>query len=426
MTLLSDLPALGLSPASAVEGVHELLDALAPLEAVPQGEYAVLVRETDRALTRLQALKLKLLAAADKAGVAADSGAASTSQWHAKTTNAEPAESCRQTKLAKALDEDALAGTADALGEGAVSAAHAAVIAAAIKALPVGLSAEQVSAVEADLLAKAGRMNPKELRRAARRALEAIERDRARVDAHEDQLLREEEAQARARARLSLHDNGDGTATLHAVTTTLAAAILRKILDEMASPRRGRLGATTAHAGELAHPGAAGFDWARRRGEAFTTLLERLPTDHLHGKVAASIIVTTDLDTLREGVRAAGLDTGEVISAAEARRLACTAGIVPAVLGGASQLLDLGRGHRFFTEAQRVAGALRHQSCAAEGCDVPYAGCEAHHRTPWHTGGRTDLRDLVPLCGFHHQRIHDPGYHHRHRPDRAITFTRRT
>ena len=115
-----------------------------------------------------------------------------------------------------------------------------------------------------------------------------------------------------------------------------------------------------------------------------------------------------------------------MISAAEARRLACAAGLIPAVLGGASQLLDLGRSQRFFTEAQRVAGALRHQACAADGCDTPYAWCEAHHRTPWHTGGRTDLRDLVPLCGFHHRRIHDPAYHHRYRPDGAITFTRRT
>ncbi len=139
MTLIHDLPAIGLSPASAVEGVHELLDAVAPLEKLPRGEYAALVRETDRALTRLQALKLKLLAAADKAHVAADSGAASTSQWHAKATNSEPAESARQTRLAQALDEEQLAGTADALGEGAVSAAHAAVIAAAIKALPRGL-----------------------------------------------------------------------------------------------------------------------------------------------------------------------------------------------------------------------------------------------------------------------------------------------
>ena len=39
MTLLQDLPT-GLSPGSVVEGVHELLDNLAPLTELPRGEYA--------------------------------------------------------------------------------------------------------------------------------------------------------------------------------------------------------------------------------------------------------------------------------------------------------------------------------------------------------------------------------------------------
>ena len=83
-------------------------------------------------------------------------------------TNTEPAESARQTKLATALDEPSLAGTSSALGAGAVSAEHAAVIAGAIRRLPAGLTVEQVAAVESDLLAKARRMNPHQLRKAAR------------------------------------------------------------------------------------------------------------------------------------------------------------------------------------------------------------------------------------------------------------------
>ena len=425
MTLLQDLPT-GLSPGSVVEGVHELLDDLAPLTELPRGEYAGLVRECARARARLQALELRLVAAADTAGVAADTGAASTGAWHATVTNTEPAESARQTKLATALDKPNLAGTSSALGAGVVSAAHAAVIAAAVRQLPADLTAEQVAVVEADLLAKARRMNPQQLRKAARRALAAVEADRARVDAAEDTQLRDEEAAARAKTRLALHDNGDGTVSGHFTVPTLAGAILGKIIDQLASPRRARLGATTAQGGEVANPIREDFDWARRRGEAFCSLIERLPTDHLHGKVAASIIVKTDLTTLRGGLAAAGLDTGDVLSAAETRRLACTAGLVPAVLNGGSQPLDLGRAQRFFTEAQRLAGAMSHQTCAADGCDTPYAWTELHHRDPWAHGGPTDLADMVPLCGFHHQRIHDPAYHHRYRPDGAITFTRRT
>ncbi len=98
----------------------------------------------------------------------------------------------------------------------------------------------------------------------------------------------------------------------------------------------------------------------------------------------------------------------------------------PSPSGSGTSTTKPGRADRFFTEAQRTAAALRHQTCAAHGCQIPYAWCEAHHRVPWHQGGRTDLRDLVPLCGYHHQRIHDPEFDHRYRPDGALSFVRRT
>ena len=131
-------------------------------------------------------------------------------------------------------------------------------------------------------------------------------------------------------------------------------------------------------------------------------------------------------DQLLADLRGAGLDTGEEISAGQARRLACNAGILPAVLSGASLPLDLGRQQRFFNQAQRVALGTRHHSCAADGCDRPYAWCDLHHEDPWSHGGHTNLDKAVPLCGFHHHRIHDPAYWHRRHPDGTITFHRRT
>ncbi len=374
----------------------------------------------------MQALELKLVAAADTARVPQAAGAASASDWLATATNSEPAESFRQARLAKDLAGEMLAGTRRSLSTGEVSGEHARVIADAIRKLSKDLSPEQVAAVEAALVAQAKIMDPKRLRHAARRALAAVEDDRRTVDAAEDQQLRDEEEHARSRTTCTVYDNGDGTMRITATVPTLAGAILKKILDQMSSPRRGRLGATQAQIGVVGNPNAEGFDWARRRGEALVSLIEHLPTDRLSGRVAASVIVKLDHDALIEGLTVAGLDTGDLVSAAEARRLACNAALIPAVLGTKSQLLDLGRAERFFTEAQRTAAALRHQTCAAHGCQTPYAWCEAHHRAPWHQGGRTDLRDLVPLCGYHHQRIHDPEFDHRYRPDGALSFIRRT
>ena len=126
--------------------------------------------------------------------------------------------------------------------------------------------------------------------------------------------------------------------------------------------------------------------------------------------MAATVVVTIDHDRLRDGLGAAHLDTGQDLSVGETRRLACSAGILPAVLGGSSLPLDLGRTHRFFSEAQRVALATMYDECAAEGCGRPYAWSELHHEDPWAGGGRTDLDLAVPLCRFHHQRMHDPRF----------------
>ncbi len=137
-------------------------------------------------------------------------------------------------------------------------------------------------------------------------------------------------------------------------------------------------------------------------------------------------MVTIDHTTLQGALKAAHLDTGATITAGEARRLACSAGLIPAVLNGRSVALDLGRENRLFSEAQRLAAGLRHDTCTAHGCTRPYAWCELHHHRPWARGGKTDLADAVPLCHYHHQRIHDTAYDHRYLPDGTIRFSRRT
>ena len=264
-------------------------------------------------------------------------------------------------------------------------------------------------------MAKAARFSPDQLRRLARRAIEAVEPDQTTVDAHENELIRSEEQAAREKCSLTLHDNGDGTTTGHFTMPALAAAMLGKVIDAMTAPRRMREEAADRS-----------FDWQHRRGLAFAELLEHLPTDHLHNKTAATVVVTIDHTVLGGALKAAHLDTDHHLSAGEARRLACNAGILPAVLGTKSVALDLGRESRLFSEAQRIAKGLEHTTCAAAGCERRYAWCELHHRQPWAQGGRTNLADAIPLCSQHHHRIHDTGYNHQTLPDGTIRFSRRT
>ena len=119
------------------------------------------------------------------------------------------------------------------------------------------------------------------------------------------------------------------------------------------------------------------------------------------------------------------LDTGDKISPATARRLACEAGIIPVVLDGASQPLDVGRRQRCYTEYQRIAMHVRDHGCAAEGCDRT-TGLHAHHKTRWIDGGHTDLADGVSLCAWHHNRAHDTNFDLTYHPNGKVTFHRRT
>jgi hypothetical protein len=123
--------------------------------------------------------------------------------------------------------------------------------------------------------------------------------------------------------------------------------------------------------------------------------------------VHVEVLVTTPLTALqREVGGVALLSTRGTLTAAELRRLACDARVIPAVLGADSEILDLGRTRRDFSPAQRRALTLRDRGCIAPGCDRPPDQCHAHHQWEWDDGGPTDLDNGALLCEFHHLQIH--------------------
>ena len=173
-------------------------------------------------------------------------------------------------------------------------------------------------------------------------------------------------------------DDGHGRSHGRFTIPTLHAAILRKHLMAVSLGPHGR--ATTpptacdGAARRPRHEQARDRTLTRHRmGLAFLHHLETRAEDAVPsaGGVPATVVVTMQLDTLLGGLRAASLDTGNRISAGEARRLACRAGIIPVVRDGASMPLDLGRRRRFHSEAQRIAMGIRDGGCRAAGCDAP-------------------------------------------------------
>jgi hypothetical protein len=119
------------------------------------------------------------------------------------------------------------------------------------------------------------------------------------------------------------------------------------------------------------------------------------------------LLVTIDYQSLAGALEKPGLTQhGEYVSAAAARRMACNGGILPLVMGGKGQPLDLGRRRRFFTKGQKRAIAARDRGCANPGCSMPTHRCEVHHVVPFSLGGKTNVSQGLLLCVRCHTALH--------------------
>jgi len=103
------------------------------------------------------------------------------------------------------------------------------------------------------------------------------------------------------------------------------------------------------------------------------------------------------------------IEDGPSIAQTTAQRLGCDAEVVTITQHDGSPL-DVGRARRLVGGRLRYALQVRDKTCRFPGCCVPASKTHAHHIKHWMHGGRTDLANLVSLCGFHHRRLHDGEY----------------
>ena len=332
--------------------------------------------------------------------------AMSPAAWYAGATRKPIRDAKASVRLAKRL-EDSFHSTARALGAGQVTAEQAAVIVDAVDALPDFVLEHERREAEQHLLEKAALFDHLVLKKLGRHLLHVIDPDGA--DERLAKQLEREEERAAQKTYFHLRRDGSGGVRGEFLIPELQAAMLETALNAIASPKRPEpleREITAADGTVQPKPNATLL------GEAFCELLERYPADCLPqvGGINASVVVTMTLESLLGGIKAASVDTGIHISAAQARRLASQCGVIPAVLGSRSEVLDLGRKVRAFTRAQRTALRVRHQTCSVESCTIPGAFCHAHHKDPWSRGGRSDLENGTLLCPRHHRAAHLPGY----------------
>jgi hypothetical protein len=416
-----------------VAAARELVTAGASvgLGSVPDGEVAEAIAGLAVLQAQVESWRFALEIEADARALAEREAATGTDAWVAALTGSTREVAAGGLRLARLLSKK-YAATRAAFAAGRLRIEQVRVSVNAAEQIPATATAGQVAMAEEWLVAQGtgegtrdGRpRDAKRLRRAAHRMCTPISHEL--MTAHQDAMLGREHAHAETETWFSLADTGNGTYAGRFVIPELHGLLLRRHLETLSAPRR----LTRDRHGEpVTDPTLPGSGWVlsgtERPGLAFTELLEHLPTDG-HATNGTTLLVTLDLDVLRTGPGAARLETGDHLGAGEARRLACNAGLVPAVLGTDSVPLDLGRETRLRTKAQRQALSLTHDSCAVTGCQRPFAWCEIHYPHPWSAGGRTDLANALPLCFFHHRRAHDDHFDLRRTPDGDWRFHRRT
>ncbi|WZH51861.1 MAG: DUF222 domain-containing protein [Nocardioides alkalitolerans] len=428
------MPGVASSPGAgpgAVDVGHPVLEAIRVATAVladdgrtglgwlsaPQTGIALV--DAHRLVARASALVAVLVEHAEAVELHRQNGASTAAVWLANATAVTRRDAYRLARIGEATAGRCATHLAPACEAGTVNTEQADVIIKALDALPDELPDELRLQAEETLVGFATDHDAKALRALGKKILTVIAPEVG--EAHEAALLEREEREARAASRLSMVSDGHGKIHGRFTLPELHGAMLRKALDAYAAPQ---------HLNTNDDPEQrfqAGRPTPERYGQAFQQLLEMLDQKDLPatGGTGATVVVTMTLESLLDGLAAASLDTGGTLSAAEARRLACEAGIIPAVLGTKSEVLDLGRTARFHTRAMRTAMAIRDGGCVAEGCTRPPHQTHAHHLTPWSAGGHTNVQDGCLLCDQHHHQIHDPLYLVERLGTGKLRFTRR-
>jgi Domain of unknown function (DUF222)/HNH endonuclease len=137
----------------------------------------------------------------------------------------------------------------------------------------------------------------------------------------------------------------------------------------------------------------------------------------------ATVLVTTDLETLTVGEGLAHVGNDHDITADTARRLACDCRMQLVVEDGEGRVVGVGRTTRTIPPWLDRLLKRRDQGCRFPGCRR-VRWTNGHHIQFWSEGGPTDLGNLVTLCGSHHELVHEKGWAIEGDPNGEIRFLR--
>jgi len=295
---------------------------------------------------------------------------------------------------------DRLPATMALLESGQITYLHARKLAEAV----VSFDAKPTGEIEERVLGRASDQTVGQFSASVRRAVFAADPRRAE-QRHTDAL---------AERRVVVIPQPDGMAELWAWLPAEGAALVKTVLDSLAStktPGDGRM-----------------ID--QRRADALIDVFARVigdPTLPEHHGQRPAIQITIAASTLLGcDELPADLDGYGPITAQMARRIASDeTGTWRRLLTdpATGQLLEYGR--KTYRPPQNLTDHLiaRDRTCVFPHCRRPARLCDLDHREDWCTGGHTCEHNLHPLCERHHYTRHNAGWHVTRTEDGAYRWT---
>jgi hypothetical protein len=344
--------------------------------------------ELIRLITQMQAVVTRQLQVIDTREATVAEYGRQTRGWLVEELLVGTDDAARYLNVARALPHRPVID--DALGAALINLEHARLITTAVRKSPTEIR----DVVEKELVTAAESVGPAHLGRFAR---ELIAR------------LTDEDAEAAAQRKydsrwMTLSETFNGMHALDGMLDPASAATVKAAL----APLLMKVGTDdNRSAGE-------------RMADGLVTIAEQamaaggLPE---HGGEKPQVIVTIAWDQLKAslgsqadsvpgGLRGPIGMNGVEITPATARMIACDAEIIPAVLGGDSEVLDLGRKTPTWSPAQRRALRIEDDGCRWPGCQAGLDRCRIHHVRFWSHTGRTKTGNGVHICTFHHWLVH--------------------
>lgn len=139
--------------------------------------------------------------------------------------------------------------------------------------------------------------------------------------------------------------------------------------------------------------------------ERFATVVSRIEMGRVGRGAPFSLVVTAKAEDIAEGKGTATSGSEADFPISTARLEGLNGSVFFHLMSEKTKTMELATENRYANRRQVAIITARDKGCTFPGCDAPPGWCDVHHVVPWADQGRTDVNNLMLVCGLHHHLI---------------------